>query len=186
MFDRYRILETLKNWIDEYRLEHSVNVSKCAAQLAGHYGADVEKAELTGLIHDCAKNLPLDKALELGEKYGYEPDMITRMNPILIHAPLGAYLARELFDIDDPEILDAIAWHTTGRKNMTLLEKIICLADFIEEGRSYNGVEDIRKLAFVDINRALLAGFDYPLKHCNKGKFLHPMTIEARNHCFGN
>ena len=69
------------------------------------------------------KNLPLDKALELGEKYGYEPDMITRMNPILIHAPLGAYLARELFDIDDPEILDAIAWHTTGRKNMTLLEK---------------------------------------------------------------
>jgi predicted HD superfamily hydrolase involved in NAD metabolism len=95
---------------------------------------------------------------------------------------LGAYLARELFDIDDPEILDAIAWHTTGRKNMTLLEKIICLADFIEEGRSYNGVEDIRKLAFVDINRALLAGFDLSIKNIvDKGKLLHPMTIEARN-----
>jgi len=182
MMERSKIIETLKDWIDESRLKHSINVSKCAAKLADHYGADVEKAELAGLVHDCAKNLPVKKAVELGKKYGYEPDLITLMNPILIHAPLGACLARELFDIHDSEILDAIVWHTTGRKNMSLLEKIICLADFIEEGRKYKGVEEIRKLAFSDINRALLTGFDLTIKYIlDSGKLLHPMTVEARN-----
>ena len=165
MVDHISIVEKLKDWIDERRLNHSINVSRCAAKLARHYGADVEKAELAGLVHDCAKNLTTDEALELAKKYDFEPDMITRMNPVLLHAPLGSFLARELFDIQDDEILDAIAWHTTGRKNMSLLDKIICLADFIEEGRRYSGVEKIREFAFIDINRALLAGMELSIKN---------------------
>lgn len=176
------IVGKLRDWIDERRLSHSINVSRCAAKLARHYGADVEKAELAGLVHDCAKNLPTDKAFELAKKYNYEPDTVTRMNPVLLHAPLGSFLVQELFDIQDTEILNAIAWHTTGRKNMTLLEKIICLADFIEEGRQYRGVDKIRELAFLDINRALLMGMELTIKYVlEKGVLLHPKTVEARN-----
>lgn len=176
------IVEKLKDWIDERRLNHSIGVSRCAAKLALHYGADVEKAELAGLVHDCAKGLSPEEAIQLGRKYGYEPDTITRMNPALIHAPLGSFLAQELFNIQDPEILDAIACHTTGKSNMSLMDKIICLADFIEEGRCFKEVEKIRELAFLDINRALLTGMDLSIKYVlERGRLLHPATVEARN-----
>ncbi|HHT65074.1 MAG: bis(5'-nucleosyl)-tetraphosphatase (symmetrical) YqeK [Caldicoprobacterales bacterium] len=176
------IVEKLKEWLGEKRLNHSLGVSRCAAELARHYGADVEKAELAGLIHDCAKDLSFKKALELGKKYGFEPDTISRMNPALLHAPLGAYLARDVFGVQDDEILQAIACHTTGKENMTLLDKIICLADFIEESRSYPGVEKIKALAFVDINRALLTGLELSIQAVlQSGRLLHPMTVEARN-----
>lgn len=182
MADHSSIIERLRDLIDERRLNHSINVSRYAAKLAKHYGGDIEKAELAGLVHDCAKNLSLDQALKLGKKYNFEPDTITRINPVLLHAPIGAFLAKELFDIQDTEILDAITWHTTGRENMSLLDKIICLADLIEEGRSYKGVEKIRELAFIDINRALLLGMEMSIKYVlEKGILLHPKTIEARN-----
>ena len=153
-----------------------------AVKLAEHYGADVKKAELAGLVHDCAKDLSMDECLELAKRHGYEPDEISLRNMSLLHAPLGAYLAKELFHIEDEEIQGAIAYHTTGRKDMTLLEKIIFLADYIEEGSSFPGVEELRELAFIDLNRAILTSLEFSIHNVMKrGRLLHPLTVEARN-----
>jgi len=174
-----RILSTL---IDESRLEHSVNVSVCARDLALKYGADTGKAELTGLIHDCAKCLTYDKMLELCKKYDLKTDEISKTSRALLHGPLGACLARDLFGIDDDEILSAIACHTTGKKGMNLLDKVVCLADYIEPLRRFDGVEEIRQLAFTDIDLALLKALEISIVHViNSGLLLHPATVEARN-----
>lgn len=183
MYDRERIIKKLSLLIDEKRLNHSIGVSRCAVLLAKHYGADAEKAELAGLVHDCAKCLPDEESVRLCGKYGYEPDSITKANKVLLHAPLGALLAEDCFQIQDREILDAIACHTTGKQGMTLLEKVICLADYIEDSRQFSGIEDIRAFAYIDINKALLTALELSIRNVmDKGKLLHPMTVEARNY----
>ena len=177
------IVKVLENWIDEKRLRHSKGVSRCAMEMADHYGADKEKAELAGLVHDCAKCLTPEKSLSLCKKYGYDADEIALRNMALLHAPLGAYLARELFDIHDKAILDAIRWHTTGKKKMTLLDKIIFVADYMEEGRSFPCVEEIRNLAYIDLDKALITALELSIRNVlDRGKLLHPKTIEARNY----
>jgi len=182
MVDYDSIIRELGKWIDEKRLKHSIGVSECAVRLAAHYGADVEKARLAGLIHDCAKSLPAEEAERLCRKYHFQPDVITCKNKALLHAPLGALMAQDVFGITDKEILDAIACHTTGKAGMSLFDKIICLADYIEEGREYEGVEKIRSLAYEDINKALLTAFDLSIRNVlERGRLLHPMTIESRN-----
>ena len=187
MFDLNKITALLENWIDERRLIHSIGVSRCAVKLAGHYGANMEKAELTGLVHDCAKCLSLEKLMQLGRKYGYEADEISLRSTTLLHAPIGAYLVGDLFDIKDTEILNAIACHTTGKKDMSLLDKIIYVADYIEEERNYSSMEEIRKYSFVDLNETLFKALDLSIKHVlERGKLLHPLTIEARNYLIIN
>ncbi len=182
MKDREKIIGQLSTLMDESRLKHSIGVSRCASELAKRYGVDGEKAELAGMLHDCAKCLSRDQSVRLCQKHGWEPDSIEQANPSLLHAPLGAFLAEDLFRIRDQEILDAIACHTTGKKGMTLFEKIICLADYMEESRQYPGVEDIRAFAFHDINRALLLAFELSIRNVlDRGKLLHPMTVDARN-----
>lgn len=182
MYDREDVIKRLSTLIDEKRLSHSIGVSRCAAKLAEQYGADAEKAELAGLVHDCAKCLPYEESIRLCRKYGFEPDSITKANKALLHAPLGALLAEESFQIKDREILNAVACHTTGKQGMTLLEKVICLADYIEDSRQYSGVEDIRAFAWVDINRALLTALELSIRNVmDRGKLLHPITVEARN-----
>ncbi|NLB42186.1 MAG: HD domain-containing protein [Clostridiales bacterium] len=177
------IIGELEKWIDERRLHHSIGVSRCAVDLAKQYGVDEEKARLAGLVHDCAKCLSLEKSLELGKRYGYDADEISQHNKALLHAPIGAHLAADLFNIKDPEILEAIACHTTGKEDMTLLDKIIFVADYIEEDRNYPGVEEIRRLAYIDLNESLLKALELSIKSVlERGRLLHPMTIEARNY----
>lgn len=182
MGDLNGIVEELGKWIDERRLHHSIGVSSCAVDLANHYGVDENKARLAGLVHDCAKSLSLEKFLELGRIYGFEADEISLRNKALLHAPIGAYLAGDLFDIKDPEILEAIACHTTGKEDMSLLDKIIFVADYIEEDRDYPGVEEIRKFAFIDLDEGVIKALELSIINAlERGKLLHPMTIEARN-----
>ena len=182
MQDREQIIGKLGTLVDSKRLKHSLGVSRCAVELAGRYGADRKKAELAGLVHDCAKCLTCGESIRLCEKHGFEPDSISKANRALLHAPLGAFLAEDVFGIQDREILDAIACHTTGKKGMTVFEKVICLADYIEESRQYPGVEDIRAYAFHDIDRALLTALELSIRNVmDRGKLLHPMTVEARN-----
>jgi predicted HD superfamily hydrolase involved in NAD metabolism len=183
LYDRKGIIERLSKMIDKNRLKHSLGVSRSAAELAERYGFDKEKAELAGLLHDCAKCLSYDDSIRLCKKYGYEPDSISKSNKALLHAPLGAFIAEDIFEIKDREVLGAIACHTTGKMGMTLLDKIICLADYIEEGRQYPGVAKVRSYAFRDINKALLTALELSIMHVIKrGWLLHPMTIEARNY----
>jgi len=177
-----QIAEELKGWIDKKRMRHSIGVSRAAARLAVFYGVDAEKAELAGLLHDCAKCLSHEEMLRLCEEFGISLDPLSMGDRALLHGPLGSAIARKYFGIEDKIILDAIYCHTTGKKGMNLFEKVLCLADYIEPGRRFPGVEEIRSLAYSDLNRALLKGFELTIRHVlDTGNKLHIGTVEARN-----
>ena len=147
----------LKKEMDESRFEHTLGVMYTCAALAMRYGYDLEKAMLAGLMHDCAKCMPNAKKLKMAEKNHLEITGLERKNPFMLHAKLGALLAKKKYDIDDEEILDAIRWHTTGRPAMTLLDKIVYVADYIEPKRDKApNLAEIRQTAFMDLDKALL------------------------------
>lgn len=172
----------IKPFLSEKRYYHSVCVSHAAAELANKYGADVQKAQTAGILHDIMKDLPPEKQLARMEQYGIRLTPVERSAQKLWHAMLGAaYLKNELH-IEDPEILDAVRYHTTGRMNMTLLDKILFMADFISSDRDYPGVEDLRKAAKKSLEEAIIAGFSYTICDLAQGrKPIHPDTIAAYN-----
>lgn len=146
----------IKKSMDESRYEHTLGVMYTCGALAMRYDYDLEKAMLAGLLHDCAKCMPNEKKLKMAEKNRLEITDLERKNPFMLHAKLGALLAKKKYDIEDEEILSAIRWHTTGRPNMTLLDKIVYVADYIEPKRDKApNLKEIRKMAFVDLDRAL-------------------------------
>ncbi|MCI9657151.1 MAG: HD domain-containing protein [Lachnospiraceae bacterium] len=147
----------LKKEMDDSRFEHTMGVMYTCGALAMRYGYDLEKAMLAGLMHDCAKCMPNAKKLKMAEKHHLEITELERKNPFMLHAKLGAFLARKKYDIEDPEILDAIRWHTTGRPKMTLLDKIVYIADYIEPKRDKAPhLSKIRQTAFVDLDQTLI------------------------------
>lgn len=147
----------LKKEMDESRFEHTMGVMYTCGALAMRYDYDLEKAMLAGLLHDCAKCMPNAKKLKMAEKHGLEISELERKNPFMLHAKLGAFLAKKKYDVEDEEILDAIRWHTTGRPQMTLLDKIVYVADYIEPKRDKAPhLSEIRKKAFLDLDQALL------------------------------
>ncbi len=147
----------LKKEMDDSRFEHTLGVMYTCGALAMCYGYDLDKAMLAGLMHDCAKCMPNAKKLKMAEKHHLEITDLERKNPFMLHAKLGAFLARKKYDIEAPEILDAIRWHTTGRPEMTLLDKIVYIADYIEPRRDKApNLPEIRQLAFQDLDRTLI------------------------------
>lgn len=176
------IIDYLKNNLSEIRFNHTIGVAETAKSLARLWKADCQKAYIAGLIHDCAKEIPADQAIELLRQYEYPITEYDLEAPALLHAPLGAYMAKEVFGVTDTEILDAVRYHTTGRVDMTLLEKIIYVADFTEPGRKYSESETVRQLSQTDIDEAALKEADIVIKFTiDKGKIIHPDTILARN-----
>ena len=164
------------------RFTHSQNVAIEAAKLARHYGEDEEAAKIAGILHDCAKEIPPERAIELFTKFGIVIDDITLNTPKLIHAPLGACIAQYEYGITDTRILDAIWFHTTAKSNMTLLTKILYVADFIEPEREFEGVEQLRLIAYGDLDAAVMDGLNWTLNDVLKeGKLIHPDTVHARN-----
>jgi predicted HD superfamily hydrolase involved in NAD metabolism len=147
----------LKKEMDESRYEHTIGVMYTCGALAMRYGYDLEKAMLAGLMHDCAKCMPNAKKLKMAEKNHLDISDLERKNPFMLHAKLGALLAQKKYDIDDEEILSAIRWHTTGRPQMSLLDKIVYVADYIEPKRDKApNLKEIRQMAFEDLDQALL------------------------------
>ncbi len=178
-----RIQEKLKATLSEKRYIHSLNVAETAVKMAGHYGADEKKTYLAGLLHDCGKFLKGDMAREYVKSIGYEPDEIEWAQPGLLHAIIGEHLARKEYGITDPEILGAIRWHNTGKAGMTLVEKIIYIADYIEPGRKFDGVEAMREEAFRDLDRCVVLCADSTIRYVlDHEHLLHPRTVETRNH----
>lgn len=138
------------------RFDHTLGVAYTSASMAIVHGADIQKALVAGMLHDCAKCMTHEEQIKICDKNKIDMTDIERRNHSLLHAKVGAFLAKEKYDIDDPEILGAIRWHTTGRPDMTLLEKIVYIADFIEPNRKQlEDMDIIRKEAFSDINRCL-------------------------------
>jgi len=147
----------LKKEMDDSRFEHTLGVMYTCAALAMRYEYDLDRAMLAGLMHDCAKCMSNAKKLKTAEKNHLEITELERKNPFMLHAKVGAFLAEKKYDIDDKEVLNAIRWHTTGRPNMSLLEKMVYVADYIEPKRDKApNLPQIRKLAFEDLDLALL------------------------------
>ena len=176
-----KIRKAVEKIQDARRFEHTLGVEYTAAALAMRYGSNMENARTAGLLHDCAKCLSDEKRLSICKKNHIKVTEVERKNPFLLHAKVGAYLAREKYEIKDPDILNAIQNHTTGRKNMSLLEKIIFVADYIEPGRKHApNLAEVRKLAFMDIDRALLMILRDTLQYLKaSGGDIDPMTDET-------
>lgn len=164
------------------RFKHSKNVAKEAVRLAKKYGADTNKAEIAGILHDATKETDGQEQLELIEKAGITLTEMERSSSKLWHAISGsAYVQTEL-DVTDWEIIDAIRYHTTGRAGMTLLDKIIFLADFISADRDYDGVDRMRKLADKDLDEAVLEGMSYTMADLAQRKLtIAPDTFAGYN-----
>lgn len=138
------------------RFDHTLGVAYTATSMAMVHGANVEKALVAGMLHDCAKCMSHEEQLNICEKNHIEVSEVEKKNHSLLHAKVGMYLARTKYDIYDTEILNAIRWHTTGKEDMSLLEKIVYIADFIEPNRKpLEGMDEIRKEAFTDLDRCL-------------------------------
>lgn len=180
-----KVKEELKEILSEKRYTHSLGTMKKAEELAVIYGEDKEKAAFAGLIHDIAKEMSKDEILEYVEKHNIEMDEVESRNLGLMHAKLGASIAKEKYNADE-EIQKAILYHTTGNIKMDRFAKIIYLADKLEENRDYPGVEELRKIAQTDLDEAILITIDFVLEKSIKLKrLIHPNAIEVRNYIIG-
>lgn len=152
-YDLQKIEKKLKKYLDEERLWHTVGVMHTAAALAMVYDVDIERAQLAGLLHDCAKCIPNKKKLKLCAENDISVSEFEKEHPFLLHAKLGAWVAGVKYGVRDREILESITWHTTGKEEMSVLEKIIYIADYIEPARDKAPrLPEIRKLAFADLD----------------------------------
>ena len=164
-----------------YRLKHTLGCEKAARMLAQKYGADEEKCAFAMLLHDITKNFSRDEQLNLCKKYGIIPKDVEKTEWKMLHGKTAAAIAADVYDAPD-DMVHAIAYHTTGCANMTLLDKIVYMADYIEENRSFDGVKTARKLAAKDLDQALLYGLDASLcELVARGKQIHVDTVLARN-----
>ncbi|MBR1599038.1 MAG: bis(5'-nucleosyl)-tetraphosphatase (symmetrical) YqeK [Lachnospiraceae bacterium] len=179
--DRAQMKEKLKTKLSPKRFEHSIGVEYTAGTMAFIYGYDVNKALIAGLLHDCAKYVPGDKKITKCLKRGLSVSDYERKNPELLHAKLSAAYAKEKYGVADEDILSAITWHTTGKPGMSLLDKIIYIADYIEPNRNVLPEMDmIRKEAYSDIDKCLLHILKNSVEYLdNKGSVIDPVTRET-------
>lgn len=179
-----KIKKYLKKHLTKDRYHHTLGVASTAVAMAMRYNPDpsnsnfIKRAELAGLLHDCAKCMDNNKKLRICEKNNLSCSSFEKSHPYLLHGKVGAYIAQTKFKIEDNDILQAITWHTTGRPDMSLLEKIIFIADYIEPSR--NPIPElnlIRQLAFVDIDKAMEKILSNTLKFLkSKGNPIDKMT----------
>lgn len=181
-----KTVEEYKNivrpFLGDKRYHHSVCVSESAGALAEKYGADVYKAEVAGILHDIMKDMPPEDQLMMMTRYDIILSDVERSAQKLWHAMLAAaYLENEL-QITDRDILNAVRYHTTARENMSLLEKVLFIADFISADRDYSGVETMRHAAQVSLEEAMLEGITFNLKDLAENyRPIHPDTVLAYN-----
>lgn len=177
----------IKPVMKKKRLQHTMGVVDAAVVLANKYGAHPFKTAVAALLHDYAKDFSEDELMKYIREYGIETDPVLSQAHELLHGKVAAVIARQQFGVKDKEVLLAIEFHTTGRKGMGLIEKIIYLSDFIELGRDYTGVENLRNLASENLNKAVLQALTNTMIYVLRtGKLLHQNTLEARNEMLMN
>lgn len=166
-------------YMKESRIAHVAGCESEAVMLAMHWGENPEKAATAGILHDITKKLSAEEQLKMCEHYGIICDELEKKTPKILHAKTGAAFAKDLFGISD-SVYEAIRWHTTGKADMTLLEKITYLADYIEPTRDFEGVEELRKLAYEDIDEALRLGMEMSMEDLKRrGIEPHTDTMDA-------
>ena len=167
----------------EARLKHSKNVAKEAVRLAKKYGADAAKAEIAGILHDATKETGEQEQMELIARAGITLTELERSSPKLWHAISGAAFAKVEMGVDDQDILDSIRYHTTGRADMSPLEKVIFIADFTSAERDYEGVDRMRRVADKDLDEACLEGMSFTIADLAERKLtIAPDTFQGYNY----
>lgn len=177
-----KLRHAMEKTLEPKRYEHTLGVAYTAASLAMVHEADVEKALIAGMLHDCAKCMPFHKQIAVCEKHNVSLSEVERTeNSPLLHAKAGSTLARTEYGITDDDILNAISYHTTGRPDMSTLEKIIYIADYIEPGRkTLPNLSRVRKIAYQNLDNTMRQILNDTLEHLKeKGGSIDPMTKET-------
>ena len=187
MVEYDELYEEVKNTLSEKRFRHTEGVVQRAIEYAKVYNEDIEKVKIAGILHDIAKEIPKEESYKMLENYGVQLDEIEKNNFNLVHAKLGAEIAKNKYNLDD-DITNAIKYHTTGKENMTTLEKIIYLADATEPNRNYLknenelSLDELVELIKKDIDK----GLEYTLKWnlesiLRRNLIIHLDTVKAYN-----
>ncbi|RBW70479.1 bis(5'-nucleosyl)-tetraphosphatase (symmetrical) YqeK [Bacillus taeanensis] len=179
--ERSEALKIVKPHLTEHRYQHTIGVTDTSVMLAKKYGADVKKAEIAAVFHDYAKFRPKEEMRQIIKDQGMDLQLLSYSSELL-HAPVGAYLVKTEVGIKDEDILRAIRYHTTGRVGMSLLEKVVFLADYIEPNRAFPGVEEVRKTAEQSLEEAVLQSLKNTVQFLMKqNQLVFPDTIAAYN-----
>lgn len=179
--DTKEIQTTLREEIDSKRFQHTLGVAYTAVSLAMRYDSDLTEAFIAGLLHDCAKCMSDKDKISFCKDHNLTITNIELQNPFLLHAIVGSVLANEKYGIENPSIKNAILYHTTGHPAMTLLEKIIFIADYIEPLREHDPeLSKVRQSAFIDIDKCLILILQHTLSYLKSfGKEIDPKTEET-------
>lgn len=176
-----RITQYIENYLSEKRKRHTYAVALEAATLASLYNVDPEKAELAALFHDMFRGKSQETLDDYVRKLNLDPYYLGNAN--LSHGKIAAIIMKQDYNIEDQDMINAVAFHTTGRAKMSHLEKIIYLADVIEPNRKYPGIMTIKKTAYKNLDQACLMAFEHSINYIkNNGNHLDPDTIKARNY----
>jgi len=183
MLNKTEAEQIIKARLSPHRFQHCLGVAQAAMDLAELYGLDSDKAYLTGILHDYAKNLTIPQLLLAAGQDQQIADEVEKQIPELLHAPVGACLLAEELRIKDEDILEAVRVHTLGSMTMSSLAKIIFIADMIEPNRDmYPDLERLRQLAHLNLDEAMLLGLESTIRYCLEDeRLLHPRTVEVRN-----
>ncbi len=174
--------DLIKSRMSEHRFIHSVNVAKKAGELSDIYGADREKAVLAGILHDITKETPFEEQLKIITEGGIILEDVENASTKLWHSISGSVYVRNNLSVDDEDIINAIRYHTTGRAGMSLLEKIIFVADFIGDERNYDGVDIMRKKALNSLEEAMIYGLQFTIKDLSGRRMtIHPNALACYN-----
>ena len=183
-FNEENALQILRETLPPRRFKHTMGVMEMAVEYAKMLGEDEEKVKIAALLHDCAKHMKGEELIDYAGAHNIELTEDYIKAPHLLHGPVGAVMAKEIFGVDDENILSAIEKHTLGSEIMSIAEKIVYLADFTEKGRRYGSSAQIRDLSRTDFDLALIRCADEGIKHLlNTNAYIHPMSILTRN-CF--
>ncbi len=177
------IYDYLKENLRENRFMHTLGVVSTSKKLASINNVDVARAELAALLHDISKNISKEDMLKIMKKNDIKLTLSEKETPELWHSIVGPIQAKEKFNINDEEILGAIRWHTTGKENMTTLEKIIYIADMIEPSRTFDGVNEIREEVLKGLDKGVLMGMNHTIAFLlSKNGMIDENTVKARNY----
>ncbi|MEN8906350.1 MAG: bis(5'-nucleosyl)-tetraphosphatase (symmetrical) YqeK [Clostridiales bacterium] len=181
--DLNAIIGELKERLSNKRFNHSIGVMNAAEKLAIRYNGNVEKAKLAGLLHDYAKELTKSEFKKYINEFELYKIIDINESVFIFHGLISAKLVSQKYNINDYEILEAISWHTTGKANMSLLEKIVYVADLIEENRNFQDIDFFRKLAFENLERSIIYSCNIVVKKLiDNNSLINKNTIEARNY----
>ena len=183
-------LTELRRWaatrLSPQRYRHTEGVLRAARELADRHGADRCRAEVAAILHDIERERSPEELLRAAERLGLVLHAVDRSRPMLLHGPVAAHTIATELGVDDPLIRHAVAVHTTGAAPMSLLDQVIFLADYVEPGRDFPGVEELRRLAAQNLQQACLAAMDATLRYVlSRRELIHPQMVDARNWLLG-